>query len=61
MMVFHLLLYLLLYFSVVLVICITGHLLMGALLLVAAVAAYGTSAFCDCWILRERAFYYTTQ
>lgn len=40
MLVFHLLLYLLLYFSVVLVICITGHLLMGALLLVAAVA-YG--------------------
>ena len=40
MMVFHLMLYLLMYFSVVLVICITGHLLMGALLLVAAVA-YG--------------------
>ena len=40
MLVFHLLLYLLMYFSVVLVICLTGHFLMGALLLV-AVAAYG--------------------
>ena len=40
MLAFHLLLYLLMYFSVVLVICLTGHFLMGALLLV-AVAAYG--------------------
>ena len=54
MMVFHLMLYLLMYFSVVLVICITGHLLMGALLLVAAVA-YGPvlSVLLD---LYERAF-----
>lgn len=57
MMVFHLMLYLLMYFSVVLVICITGHLLMGALLLVAAVA-YGPvlSVLLD---LYEMAFYYT--
>ena len=57
MMVFHLLLYLLMYFSVVLVICITGHLLMGALLLV-AVVAYGPvlSVMLD---LYEMAFYYT--
>ena len=57
MLVFHLLLYLLLYFSVVLVICITGHLLMGALLLVAA-AAYGP-VFSVLLDLYERAFYYT--
>ena len=39
-MLFHLLLYLFFYFSVVLVICLTGHFLMGALLL-GAVVAYG--------------------
>ena len=38
MLAFHLLLYLLMYFSVVLVICLTGHFLMGALLLVAVAA-----------------------
>ena len=57
MLVFHLLLYLLMYFSVVLVICITGHLLMGALLLV-AVAAYGP-VFSVILDLYEKAFYYT--
>ncbi len=57
MMVFHLMLYLLMYFSVVLVICITGHLLMGALLLVAA-ASLWTSAFCAVGFY-EMAFYYT--
>ena len=58
MMVFHLLLYLLLYFSVVLVICITGHLLMGALLLI-AVAAYGPVLSVTLQFY-EYAFYYTS-
>ena len=57
MLAFHLLLYLLLYFSVVLVICLTGHFLMGALLLV-AVAAYGPT-LSILIRLYEGAFYYT--
>ena len=59
MMVFHLLLYLLLYFSVVLVICITGHLLMGA----SASCGCGclwTGAFCYCWSFMKESFYYTS-
>lgn len=58
MMVFHLLLYLLLYFSVVFVICITGHLLMGALLLI-AVAAYGPVLSVTLQFY-EKVFYYTS-
>ena len=55
--VLHLLLYLLLYFFVVLVICLTGHYLIGALFFV-AVMAYGPVlslliSFC------ENTFYYT--
>ena len=56
MMVFHLLLYLLLYFSVVLVICITGHLLMGACFWWLQWLAYGPVLSVAAGVLRKGHF-----